>query len=106
MAKNGVIPLFPLLGVNNRQPLIHMSKILVYLYTTEKRINQFVIGYVINPTLQVNKVFREKFEQFLGATFHPNTMENIIDVMRNRDTCVIALIMSYESKTKNPNKMI
>ena len=31
-------------------------------------------------------------------------MKNIIDVMRKKDTCVIALVMFYESKTKNPIK--
>ena len=28
-------------------------------------------------------------------------MENIRDVMKNKDTCVIALIFFYESKGKN-----
>ena len=49
MGKIDAIPLFPLLGVNNFQPILHMSKILVYLYKTDKGINQFAIGYVINP---------------------------------------------------------
>ena len=82
-----------------------MSKILVYLYTTYKRINKSVIDYMINPTLHVNKVFRGQVEKFLRATFHPNTMEIIINIMRNKDTCVIALIIFYESKTKNPIKV-
>ena len=47
--KIDVIPLLPLLGVNHRQTLMHMSKRLVYIYTTEKLINQFAIGYMINP---------------------------------------------------------
>ena len=84
-----VIPILPLLGVNHRQPLIHTSESLFYFYTTEKQINKFVIGYMLNPKLHVNKVFREKVENFLRATFHPNTMENIRDVMRNKHTCVI-----------------
>ena len=39
-----------------------MSKILVYLYTKDKNINQFPIGYINNPTLLVNNLFREKVE--------------------------------------------
>ena len=35
-----VIPLFALVGVNHRQPIMQMSKIIVYIYTTdEKSIN-------------------------------------------------------------------
>ena len=62
MGKIDAIPLFPLLWVNNRQLLLNMSKRLVYIYTTYKIINQFSIGYMINSTLHVNKVFREQVE--------------------------------------------
>ena len=58
MGKIDAIQLFLLLGVNHRQPLIHIYKILVYLYTTEKQISQFSIGYMVNPKIHVNKVFR------------------------------------------------
>ena len=71
----------PLLGVNNRQPLLNISKILVYIYTTDKSFNQFEIGYIINPTLHVNKVF----------------IENIRSVIGKKDTFVIAVIMFYYS---------
>ena len=53
-----VIPLFPLLGVNNCQPRLHMSKAIFFVNSTEKRINKFSIGYMVNPKLNVNKVFR------------------------------------------------
>ena len=56
--KINVIPLLPLLGVNNLQPILYMYKILVYIYTTDERINKFAIGYMINPTLHINNVFR------------------------------------------------
>ena len=61
MGKIDFIPLLPLIGVNHIQPIIHMSKIMVYLYTTDEQINQFVIGCMINPSLRVNRVFREQF---------------------------------------------
>ena len=81
-----------------------MSKILAYLYTKYKKSINFSIGYIINPTLHVNKVFMEQVEKFLRDTFHPNTMKKIRNVMRKKDTCVIALIMFYESK-KIPMKV-
>ena len=57
-----VISLFPLLGVNHHQPIIHMTKRLVNIYTTDEQINPFKIGYIINASLHVNKVFREQVE--------------------------------------------
>ena len=48
--------------VNNHMPLFNMSKNIVYMNSIEKRMNQFSIGYMINPKLHVNKVFRDKIE--------------------------------------------
>ena len=96
--KNDVIPLLPLLGVNYRQPLLQMYRILVYPFTTDELINQSSIGYMINPTLHVSKVFREQVEKCLRYTFHKNTMESINKFMRENDTYVIVLEIFYETK--------
>ena len=56
---------------------------------------------MINPSLHINRVFRKQFKKYLRATFHENTMENIRNVMKNKDTCVIALIFFNESKGGN-----
>ena len=50
---------------------------LVYLYTIDERINRFAIGYMINPTLHVNKVFRKQVVICLKGTFYKNTTEGI-----------------------------
>ena len=71
---------------------------MVHLYSADGCINQFKIGYMINPSLQVNKVFIEQVENFLNDTFHENTMENIRDVLRKKNTCVIALIIFMRIK--------
>ena len=95
-----VIPLLPLLGVNHRQPLLNMSKRLVYLYTTDEHINQFEIGYIINPTLHDNKVFRKKLKMLkrcISSKYHGRYKNDT----RKNDTYVIALIMFYENKTSN-----
>ena len=52
-----VIPLFPLVEVNHPQPILHISKRMVHIYYIDDIINQFAIGYMINPSLHVNKVF-------------------------------------------------
>ena len=61
-----------------------MSKRFVYTNTKNERINIFAIGYTINTPLHFNKVFRDKFETLLRATFHQNTMEGIRNVMKKR----------------------
>ena len=55
---------------------------------------------MINPTLQVDKVFRDKVEKCLRDTFHQNNMEGIRNVIRKKDTCGISLVIFYETKTK------
>ena len=37
---------------------------MVYLYKKGEQINKFEIGYMINPSLQINKVFREKNQNY------------------------------------------
>ena len=51
-----------MVGVNNRQPIIHITKIIVHLYATYEQINQFSIVYMINPSLHINKVFIKQVE--------------------------------------------
>ena len=41
--KHAVILLMTLVGVNHRQPILHMSKIMVHYYSTDETINQFAI---------------------------------------------------------------
>ena len=79
---------------------------MVHIYSTDEWINQFAIGYMINPSLHINKLFRQQVEKFLNATFHEKTMVTIIYVMKNKDTCVIALIFFYEKKVTKPNNYI
>ena len=74
-----------------------MSKIMVYCYTTDKTINQFEIGYMINPSLNCNKVFKEQVEKFSSVSFYKNKMETIRDYLKKTNACVMALIIIYEN---------
>ena len=47
-----------LLGTNHRLPLSHMAKSHIWLEETNERINEFSIGYMINPNLSINKAFK------------------------------------------------
>ena len=60
---------------------------------------------MFNATLNVNKVFSKQVEILLKATFHPSTMSSIRNVMKN-NTCIIELVMFYESKKTNKNKCL
>ena len=54
-----VIPLMPLVGLNHHQPILYMSKLMIHYYSTDNTMNQFEIGYMINPSLNCNKVLIE-----------------------------------------------
>ena len=77
-----VIPLFLLLGVNPCLPLMNMSKICVYINSIEKHINEFEIGYMVNPTLNVKKEFREQVDKFSKEAFRPSNMSGIRNVIK------------------------
>ena len=51
-----------LLGNNFRRPSLHMSKSYIWLEETNQRINEFSIGYIMNPNLNTNKAFREQLK--------------------------------------------
>ena len=53
------MPILSLLGENHRLPLFHMAKLFIWVDETKQRINEFTIGYMINPNLNINKTFRE-----------------------------------------------
>ena len=44
-----IIPLLPLLVVNHRQPIIQMSKVMVYIYTTDEKLINLQLIIQLNP---------------------------------------------------------
>ena len=59
----------PIVGVNHCPPISHLSKRMVHIYTTGKTINQFEIGYMINPSLNFKNAFRTQVEKCFGDYF-------------------------------------
>ena len=53
--------------------LLHMSKSYFWFEETNQSINEFSIGYMMNPNLHRNKVFKEQVKGFLKNTFGPST---------------------------------
>ena len=46
--KLSIIILMPIVGWNNFQPILHLSKRMVHCYLADENINQFAIGYMVN----------------------------------------------------------
>ena len=58
---------------NCRRPLLHMDKSYICLEETNECINQFSIGYTMNPNLNKNKAFKEQVKGCLKNKFGPST---------------------------------
>ena len=56
------MPMLSLFGADYHPPLFHMDKRSILLNEKKQRINEFTIGYMINPGLNVNKAFIEQVE--------------------------------------------
>ena len=54
-----------------------MSKHFFISIQQQKCINQISIGYIIDPTLHVKKVFRYQVEKILKETFHQGAIKDI-----------------------------
>ena len=70
---------------------------MLHIYPTDKNVNQFAIGYMINPFLYINKMFKTKVEKFLGCSFSIEAMKNIKNCLMKKNTSVMALIFIYEN---------
>ena len=92
-----VIPLMPIVGVNHRLLLLRMSKITVNIYTIDKTVHQFAIGYMINTSLHIDKMFKTQVEKGLGCYISIETMQSIKTCLMRKNTSVMALIMIYET---------
>ena len=82
-----------------------MSKIMFHCYSTDETINQFSVGYMINPSLNCNKVFILQVVKYLSLSFAARTMETIKYCLINKNIFVIVLIIIYDNNREKP-KMI
>ena len=89
-----------LLGTNHRLYLSHMAKSYIWLEETNQRINEFSIGYIMNPNFIMNKAFREQVKVCMKAKFSTSTMTNISKILLEPNTRVLALVMFFEKRKK------
>ena len=89
-----------MLGANCRMPLLHISKNYIWLEETNQRINQFSIGYIMNPTLYKNRAFKQQVKVCFKHTFGPDTTSNNNKILQKIYIRVLALVIFYESGEK------
>ena len=63
-----------------------MDKRFTLIHETKKPINEFTIGYMINPGLNVNKSFREQVEKCMFNTFGEITQTFIKSTLAKNNT--------------------
>ena len=73
-------------------------------WKTGERINDFDIGYMINPNLRVNKSFREQVVKCMNNTFGALTQPFIKRISSKNNTSVLQLIIFHETRWLKPNK--
>ena len=100
-----ILDMQSLLGTNFRMPLLHMSKSYIWLEETNQRINEFYIGYMLNPTLNRNRAFKDQVKVCFKHTFVPDTNTHIAKTLSKNHTRVLALVLFYESGKKYIRKL-
>ena len=100
-----LISMLSFLGANNRLPLFHMTKSLVYIQEIDQHINQFSIGYMINPRLNTNGIFKDQVNICMMKTFNVTEQKHITKILTQENTIVLALLWFYESNTKESKKL-
>ena len=82
-----------MLGTNYCLPLSNMAKIYIWLEEKKQLINELSIGYMMNPNLNMNKLFREQVKVCTKTTFYTSTMTQISKISLKPNTRVLALVM-------------
>ena len=67
--------------------------------------NEFSIGYMINPNLNIIKAFKEKVTKCMKTKFCAMTQPHISKILSKINTRVLALLMFYEA-IKHPKKVL
>ena len=79
-----------------------MDKSYIWIEEIKERMNEFSIGYTINPSLNINKSFKYKVTEFMKDTFDAITQPHTSK--KNKKTRVLALLMFYGTR-KKPKKV-
>ena len=100
------MPILPFWGANYCLTSLHMSKRFICLEETGKRINQFYIGYIIDPGFHVNKAFRDQVEKCMNIIFGELAQSFIKATLSKNNTIMLSLMMFHETRGENPKKYL
>ena len=89
-----------LLVTNNRLPLLHIDKSCIWLEETNQHINEFSIGYTINPNLSINKAFKYQVKICMKTTFGTMNQQHISKILSKTNSRVLALVVFYNTRPK------
>ena len=78
------MPMKYLLGTNHLLPLLNMAKIYIWIEEEKERINEFSIGYIINPIFNINKSFKEQVTKCMTTTFGAITQPRISKILEKQ----------------------
>ena len=73
-----------MVGADCHMPLLHMSKSYIWLEETNQRINEFSIGYMMNPILYKNRDFKDQVKVCFKHTFGPDTTSHINKILQKK----------------------
>ena len=65
-------------------PLLHMSKRYIWLEEANQRINEFSIGYIMNPTLYSKRAFKDQVKVCFKHTFGADTTSHINKLLQKK----------------------
>ena len=80
------------LGANCRMLLVHISNRKKWIEETNQCINEFSLAYMLNPTLNNNKDFKEQVKACLINTSGADTNKHINRTLMKQYTRVLALV--------------
>ena len=66
-----------------------MTKRFIWIEEKKERIHKFLIGYMINPTFNINKAFREQVNKCMKNTFSAITQPHIKTTLAKKKTMVL-----------------
>ena len=82
-----------LLGNNHRLPLSHMAKSYIWLEETNQRLNEFSIGYMMNPNLSINKAFKEQVKICKKTRFSTMNQQHISKTSFKKNSVIISYVL-------------
>ena len=104
--KMNLLDMQSLLGTNCCMPLLNISKSYIWIEKTNQRIDEFSIGYMMNPNLNRNRAFKDQVKVCLKKTFGPDTNTHIAKRLSKNNTRVLALVIFYEIGKKIIRKLL